>query len=264
MKQLTERDINMKSESILKVSTLAGSILLKSGAEIVRVEETITHMCESYDVEDANAFVTPSGIFVSFSKDNKTYSKVIRIKGSSLDLEKINQVNQLSRECKNHGKDIDDALQILKAIEKQQSYPKHIKIIASGFIAMFFTYFFGGNFIDGLCAFPIGALVQLLSGWFDKNAINSIVKITCLSSILTLITLILVYFHISLNRDSMIIGNLMLLVPGVAITNAIRDSISGDLLSGITKGIEACLIAIALALGAGVTISLWMSCIGGI
>lgn len=121
---------------------------------------------------------------------------------------------------------------------------------------MFFTYFFGGRFTDGICAFPIGALIHLIGEWFNKNAINSIVKNTCLSCILTFITLVFVYFNIVLQKDSIIIGNLMLLVPGVAITNAIRDSISGDLLSGITRGIEACLIAIALALGAGVTISL--------
>lgn len=254
----------MKAESILKVSTLAGAILLKSGAEIIRVEETITHICNSYDVEDANAFATPSGIFVSFSKDHKTYSKVIRVKESNLDLEKINQVNQLSRACTTKVIEVDEAYQILKNIEAQKIYPDYMKVIASGFIAMFFTYFFSGNFIDGLCAFPIGAIVQILSFWFDKNKINSIVKITCLSSILTFLTLLLVYIHLAKNSDSIIIGNLMLLVPGVAITNAIRDSISKDLLSGITKAIEACLIAIALALGAGVTISLWMNLIGGI
>lgn len=51
----------------------------------------------------------------------------------------------------------------------------------------------------------------------------------------------------------------MLLVPGLAITNAVRDSIGGDLLAGIIRAIEACLIAIAIALGAGVTMSIWLS-----
>ena len=58
--------------------------------------------------------------------------------------------------------------------------------------------------------------------------------------------------------DALIIGSLMLLVPGLAITNAIRDSLSGDLISGMTRGVEAVLIAIAVALGPGLVMSLWM------
>ena len=57
--------------------------------------------------------------------------------------------------------------------------------------------------------------------------------------------------------------HMMLLVPGLAITNAVRDSIGGDLLAGIIRAIEACLIAVAIALGAGVTMSIWLTLMGG-
>lgn len=254
----------MDYEAVLNVASSAGKILLQNGAEIYRVEETITRICECYEVEDANAFVTPSGIFISFFKDNKTYSKVIRTREISLNLAKINQVNDLSRNLHNKHISLAQANQKLKDIQSHIGYSPSLKIIASGFIAMFFTYFFAGTFVDGICAFFIGAIVQFVAAKFDQKQINSMVKITILSSLLTILTLLLVRLHFATLKDSIILGNLMLLVPGVAITNAIRDSISGDLISGITRGIEACFIAIALALGAGVSISLWMSYIGGI
>ena len=253
----------MEYENILKTAGLAGKILLQSGAEIYRVEETITRICEAYHVEEANAFVTPSGFFISFSKDNKTFSKVYRTKDSIVNMEKINQVNNLSRRLKEEALAIEEVALCLKSIEQQHGYSLIIKVVASGFIGGFFTLFFGGHLIDAIFAFPIGMLVQYCSQIFERNQINSIVKILCLSSVLTLATMIMVSFDLASSKDEMIIGNLMLLVPGLTITNAIRDSISGDLLSGITKGIEACIIAIALALGAGVTLSIWANLIGG-
>ena len=46
----------------------------------------------------------------------------------------------------------------------------------------------------------------------------------------------------------------MTLVPGVAITNSMRDVIAGDLMAGMVRGLEALLVALALALGTGVAL----------
>ena len=100
------------------------------------------------------------------------------------------------------------------------------------------------------------ALHQLKRGWQPLN-------IATTSVLLTLSALILEKLQLIHNIDSAIIGSLMLLVPGLAITNAVRDSIGGDLLAGIIRAVEACLIAIAIALGAGVTMSIWIALLGG-
>ena len=102
----------------------------------------------------------------------------------------------------------------------------------------------------------IVALHQLKRGWQPLN-------IATTSVLLTLSALILEKLQLIHNIDSAIIGSLMLLVPGLAITNAVRDSIGGDLLAGIIRAVEACLIAIAIALGAGVTMSIWIALLGG-
>lgn len=263
MDAVVERSDQMEPDVLLKASTLAGRILLESGAETIRVEETVTRICDAFLVDDANAFATPTGLFVSFDWKDKTYAKVLRIKGSGINLEKINLVNDISRKCTVQNINEQEAYAQLKTLPAYKGYSPRIKLIASGFVAMFFTYLFEGSFTDGLCAFFVGLSVQLGSSFMDKKNINSIVKIMLLSAMLTFITLGFTYIGLVQNRDTVIIGSLMLLVPGVAITNAVRDSIAGDLLSGITRGIEACLIAIALALGAGMVLSLWMLYIGG-
>ena len=254
----------MRPDIVLKAGTLAGKILLESGAETVRVEETVTRICESFLAHDAQAFATPTGLFVSFDYDDNSYTKVLRIKGSRINLERINQVNQISRQCAFNEMDEKQAFDELKKVMQIQEYPAIMKVLSGGFAAMFFTYLFEGTLTDGFCALVIGTFVQYIGGIFDSKNINSIVKITTLSAILTFLILVLTYIGLIYYRDKTIIGTLMLLVPGVAITNAVRDWISGDLLSGATRAIEAVLIAVALALGAGIILSMWMMYVGGV
>lgn len=254
----------MNPEKILNVSTLAGRLLLESGAEIYRVEETISRLCECYQADEVSSFVTPSGIFVSFLIDGRTYSKVVRVKSSSLNLERIHEVNAISRNsCKDH-LDVTEVESYLKVIASQPTYSVGMKLLASGGIAASFAIFFQGSLREGFCAFVIGISVRLLLNFLEKRRINSFVMIMLASSFIALLALVFEQLGLHQGRDAVILGCMMLLVPGLSITNAIRDSISGDLLSGMTRGVEACLIAIALALGAGVTISFWVKLLGGI
>ena len=64
------------------------------------------------------------------------------------------------------------------------------------------------------------------------------------------------------NLDKIIIGVLMNLVPGVALTNFMRDIIAGDLIAGLTKLVEALLTATGIALGTGVALSLGRALMG--
>lgn len=253
----------MKPEQLLKISALAGKILLENGAEIQRTEDTICRICEAYGVEEASAFVIPTGMFLSFSSEGKTYSRIMRIRGSSLNLERINRVNDISRRCVRQPMPCEEIMAELMQVREVRNYRPMTVTLAGGFIAMCFTPFFGGSLSDALAAFPIGMATQFLVQKCEQLQINFIVRIISTSVILTSAALFLHQLGIIRNTDSVIIGSLMLLVPGLAITNAVRDSIGGDLLAGIIRAIEACLIAVAIALGAGVTMSIWLSVSGG-
>lgn len=253
----------MKPEQLLKISALAGKILLENGAEIQRTEDTICRICEAYGMEEASAFVIPTGMFLSFSAKGKTYSRIMRIRGSSLNLERINRVNDISRRCVRQPMPCEEIMAELMQIREVRNYRPKTVTLAGGFIAMCFTPFFGGSLSDALAAFPIGMATQFLVQKCEQLQINFIVRIISTSVILTSAALFLHQLGIIRNTDSVIIGSLMLLVPGLAITNAVRDSIGGDLLAGIIRAIEACLIAVAIALGAGVTMSIWLSVSGG-
>ncbi len=253
--------MNRDYDRLLQTATHAGKLLLESGAEIVRVEDTICRICEAYDAQEASSIVMPTAIFVTLVAEGRSVSKVVRIKSRGLDISRIDQINSLSRQSRQLT--LDEFEQRLNAIEQKPPYPPLANILAGVLAASGFTLFFGGKAQDALCACLIGALIQRVSAALEKKKFPSFFSISLCSAMTAALAIAMNETGLAVNRDALIIGSLMLLVPGLAITNAVRDSLAGDLISGMSRAMEAMMIAIAVALGPGLVMSLWMM-IGGL
>lgn len=242
----------MTLNKILKISAYAGKMILENGGETYRSEDIVTRICETHSAT-ADCFATLSGIIVAVTKDDKTLSTVVRIKKRTVNLEKIHQINDLARDTKDYN--CDEFMKKLKTIDSTPRYSILFNLIAHSVTAASFTILFGGTFKDFWGTLPIGASVYLLSYSFSKYELNGIFVNTLGGALSTF----LAYYFFSLgfieNIDKSIIGSLMLLVPGIALTNGIRDIIAGDYMTGMARGTEALLVATSLAIGAGVAIS---------
>jgi uncharacterized membrane protein YjjP (DUF1212 family) len=255
----------MDINSVIHLAADAGKIILESGGETYRVEETIIRICNAYGLQYADSFVTPTGIIISASdSDGKTISLVKRIKVRTVDLEKISRVNDLSRNIKLQNLSVDFVLDELAKISNTPRYNLKITLFFSAIAASFFTLLFGGNVYDFIVSFFIGVIIKSISIVLNNIGINEFFINALGGSIAALLALISVNFQLAFNLDKIIIGSIMLLVPGLAITNAIRDTIAGDLVAGISRALEAFLIAVAIAVGSGVTVKLWFNYFGGI
>lgn len=253
----------MNINKILKVSTFAGKILLESGAETYRVEETICRICSSFGIESPDSFVTPTGIMVSVSHDDHITSLVKRVKSRNVDLNKIDKVNALSRQLSYSPIYIDDFYKLLKEIDKGNEYPKALIIIFAAIAAGTFSILFDGDIKDFIAACIVGSCIKIFASTLQRFSINEFF-INCIGGAIAAFLSITIYsLGLGNHVDKTIIGAIMLLVPGLAITNAIRDTIAGDYLSGLTKASEAFLIAIAIAIGTGSILSLWIHTLGG-
>ena len=254
----------MDVNRLLHLATYAGVLMLQSGAEIYRVEETICRICQSYAIDEVNSFVTPTGIMVSISYNKETYSLVKRVHVRGVNLHRIEQVNDLSRRISAFHPSFDLIKTELDDISKTPRYSLPVTLISSGFAAGFFSIIFGGTFRDLIAAFFIGAFIKYLCDLFGKMSINDFfVNCICAGTSAAFSILFLNLGFIT-NIDETIIGAIMILVPGLAITNAIRDTIAGDYLAGITKASEAFMVAVAIAVGTGGVISFWLKVLGGI
>lgn len=251
----------MDLNKLLNISTLVGKIMLESGAETYRVEETIVRIGLSFGVDDAESFVTPTGIITSLTKDSKTVTLVRRITSRGVDLNKIDLINNLSRQVQAQSMTVDELNTELINISQSDRYSAALTLFSSCAAAGCFALMFGGNIKDFFAAFIIGACIKIVSAVCQKLDINSFFINSLGGGLCAILAIILMKLNICANLDKTIIGSIMLLVPGLTITNAIRDTIAGDLLSGITKAAEAFLVAISIAVGTGAILSLFLNTI---
>lgn len=254
----------MDLNKLLQVSTFAGKIMLESGAETYRVEETICKICNSFGVEQVDSFVIPTGIMVSVSHEDQVSSLVKRVTSRGVDLNKIDKINDLARKTQNLPLNIDDFYKELVEISRGERYSSLYTFIWSAISAGSFAVLFGGNGKDFIAATLIGLIIKVVVTICQKFSINEFFINTLCGAICAILTIICLKVNLGSNLDKIIIGSIMLLVPGLTITNAIRDTIAGDLLSGMTKALEAFLVAVSIAVGTGGILSIFINTFGGI
>ncbi len=240
--------------------------MMRSGAEISRVEETIVRLCKACGVDNAEVFAMPTGIFVTLDNDasgDSVATYIRRIHSSETDLHKISMVNQFSREFTTTDLSIEAGMQRLDEIERATRYHFAVRLAGAAVVAACFAVMFGGDSVDFGCAFFTGMISYTFSRLLEKYEINFFIRGLCCCALAAFIALVIAHSLPGAHYQPIISGTLMLFVPGVAITNSIRDFLSGDMLAGLTRMVEATLSAVALAAGAGIVLKLW-AMFGGI
>jgi len=247
----------MDLNKLITVSTLAGKILLESGAETYRVEETISRICIAYGAHTVDSFVIPTGIMVTVTHYDEVATLVKRITSRGVDLNKIDAVNDLSRRIQTESIELCDFNKELTKVSNAPRYSHLITLICSAIAAGCFSIMFGGDLKDFFATSLIGTIIKIVTIIFQKLNINEFFVNSFCGGLCAILATTFLRLNLCSNLDKTIIGSIMLLVPGLIITNAIRDTIAGDFLSGITKASEAFLIAVSIAVGTGAILSIF-------
>lgn len=249
----------MKDNEILDFVSNVGRLLLENGAETYRVEDTIERILKSLDIEDSEAFAANTGLFVCV----KNHTKVKRIKKRSMNLERISEINDLSRKIVEKEINLIDAKEKLKIIENSKLYPFMVATISVGITCFFFSLLFKGTIYDAISAFIVGFLLNIFTTLISKKAISNFLQICFGGVFIAVVSLINLNIGIGKDVNNVIISAVMPLVPGMCFTNAIRDIFEGDYISGGSRMFEALVIAISIAIGVGVVLLGWINVFGG-
>ena len=241
------------TRQVLDIAIFAGQIMLENGAETYRVEETIEIICKSRGLTDIHSFTIPTGIFLSCTFEGHDFSYVRRMRANIIDLQIISMVNTFSRDFVNKDIPYDVAMERLKEIKNAPHFPPFLQYFAGGIAGGFFSVIYGGNGIEAILSFITSFMVVLTVHQISKKTRAFFLKNLGGGMINTLLAILLTdicqRFGLRPDINIIIIGAVMPLVPGVAITNALRDTISGDFVSGVSKLSEAFGVATAIALG---------------
>ncbi len=252
----------MDVDKILSLICTAGEIMLKNGAEIYRVEDTTSRLCASYGFFNINSFAMPSIIFLNVSYGNKNYSAMRRVTSRQLNLQKVIEINNLSRGILDKPLSIKELEIKINNIENNNNIKNYKSVFFSALAACGFTLLFKGSFVDAFISFFIGFILKIFQIIFTSK-INYFMGNIFSGALVSLIAIISFLIIPGINYNVVIIGSVVLLLPGIAITNSIRDTLTGDFSSGLSRAVEAIVIGVSIAVGTGFILTLFKNILGG-
>ena len=227
-----------------------GYELAMAGAETYRIEESASRILSTYGLR-AEVFAIPNNLTVSIeTPQGKPMTRMRRIGPHGNDLDTVDQLSALSRAICNRKPDVLQARDWLKYVcANKRSYSFGLYIVGNFLGAAGYGIFFGGTWLDAFWAGFCGILVGIVNRMLDRIKTNQFFQTIAASFLMALAAYTVATMGLTHNPDSVIIGTLMILVPGLLFTNAMRDIIYGDTNSGVNRIVQVFLIAAALALG---------------
>ncbi|WP_372510635.1 threonine/serine exporter family protein [Staphylococcus saprophyticus] len=234
------------------VIMLAGRILLESGAEGSRVEDTMTHIAITLGHKESNSFVTNT--VINFMLHDESYPRMYRIRTRDTNLHRISRTNGISRRLALGDISLEDAFQELQKIYQEQSIKNHYlfyKFIAAAVISVSFLYLQGGHLTDVLTALLAGSFGYIVVEILQQKLHAQFIPEFMGALVIGLVTIIGHNLIPGGSISTIIIAAVMPIVPGVLITNAIQDLFGGHMLMFTTKSLEA--LVTAFGIGAGVS-----------
>ena len=246
-----------KPDTMLRLGLLYGELMLKSGAEVYRVEDSLRRLLIKVCAEEVEAIVTPTGIYLSLRVDGTLHTAVRRVIRGSYDLNLVCELNDLSRSLDATADADSTFATVISLANNPPPYSTRLQGLAVTIAGGGFTFLFGGTLLDVLAG-AIGALsVWLTCLYLARINANRFVIDFCGGAIAAL-SAGLLSLVLPVNMDPAVIGAIMTLVPGVLLTNAVRDALTGDLLSGAARMVEALFVSVAIAGGVGAALSIWL------
>ena len=259
-----EKNVIPDHVGVMQVASLMGEILLSNGAEIYRVMDTLHRVIKACGFENHSVYVLSNGVFITINEgEPDACTSIKHVPIGSVNLEKLARVNQISRNLCNGYITREMAYAGLKEIQRKVNYTDMGQALAYAFGSAGFEVILGGTLFDSIPAFFIGLglyfVLKFLSNYghvsrFPAN-IGGALYVTIFAAAFAA-------SELNLSFNNIVIGGIMPLVPGYAITTSIRDLFNGDYLSGIIHMLDAFLTAVCIAIGVGVGIMI-INYIGG-
>jgi uncharacterized membrane protein YjjP (DUF1212 family) len=244
-----------ETKEILILAVEIGDQMLRSGAEIYRVEDSIIHILNSFGLDNFDVYVLSNGIFASANENRDDSCSVIRhVPLSSTHLGKVIALNQLTRDICDHRCTIAEAQERLSTCRHLPAYAPLMQIFACGLGCGAFTILFGGSAADAAAAFCIGMVEQLFITLCQQKKVPRFLTTLYTSLLVSLLSVMTAATGLPLQHDKIVIGSIMPIVPGIAFTTSIRDIYNGDYLSGTIHLLDALLTALCIAVGISVPI----------
>lgn len=240
----------MKYDNLLQAIIDIGEEMVVAGAEVNRVEESIERMSRSYGFDRINVFVIVSNLQVTAqAPDGRIITHIRYIVRNDVNFDRLDYLNDLSRYVCANCPDPDQIQEKIAEVMNRKQFPWWFELMGSIFAASGFAVFFGGDAMDAVGAAVMALVIFLMAKIISSDENNRIVYHFVISFVAGIAALVMVHLGLGHSADKIMIGGIMLLIPGIAMTNAVRDMLIGDTASGLLRLCNALLEAAAIACG---------------
>ncbi len=252
--------MKQKNKELVEVAALAGIILLEAHAESFRVEDTVRRMLQTSGLSRIEVVSNTTSLYITLDDekdDVEPYTVIRRVDKRGNHLNKIYRVNNISRMLTSQQITVSKARELLEFVNESE-YSVISKDLGTIFMVVGFAILLGGNVYDVMISFVAGAIVALSRIVQHALALNSFISASFATFMTALVVNLVCYYTPSeTSSNIIIISALMPLFPGMAFTNALRDTLKGDYVSGLARIADALVIALSIALGVALGLSLF-------
>ncbi len=237
------------ADYILTKALDIGESILRCGGEPHRIEDTITRICMAYGAHCTDVFALPSLIVAGVKlPDGSVSSQVRRVYRTANNMYRLDILNNLSRDVCSGKVSLEDVDKIIDNTMNSRPFNRYIVLLGGVLAAGGFAVFFGGTLMDALGASIAGLIVSALN--LHKLKFGNQMLYTVAVSFIGALTGLIVYsLGLGDNLDMIMIGTIMLVIPGLSFGNAVRDLLFGDTVSGLIQFVQAIMVAVMVAFG---------------
>lgn len=241
----------MGDNRALDLAVDIGKCMIRYGAEINRVEETIIRICTAFGFEKVEVFSLISLITVTgrTSDGGQSYTTSRRVYVYSADFNRLDELNSLSRDLCSGKIGVEDARERYREIKTERKKFHPTVLIGYILAAASFAIFFGGGWRDSVCSAVIAVPIYFMNTFVTQRRINRLFFTVINSFIAGSLANLAAYFSLTESADYIMIGDIMLLIPGLMLINSFRELFCGDIVSGATRLLDSLITAIAIACG---------------
>lgn len=242
---------------ILKRILDIGEQMVVFGAEVSRVEDSIERMCRAYDFKHTDIFIITTSMIVSVeTREGQIITQTRRIRNLANDFDKLDYLNDLSRKIVKEKPTDEEIEKLFDQVLARKDQPKWLQFLAAALMTGGFTMFFGGSWQDCIVSALAGLAIMFVNIYYKKPDSKEVLYFTAVSFMAGIIALIMAICGAGENIDTIMIGTIMLLIPGAAMTNAIKDMVLGDTISGLLRLVQSLMIAASIAIGFAIALLL--------
>jgi uncharacterized membrane protein YjjP (DUF1212 family) len=244
----------MEVKKVIDIALTAGEILLSNGAENYRIEETVSKICEAYNY-NGECIAMSNGLLLLIEDSNsEKITSMKKIRDKHVDLYKIELINSFSRKLQKKTLSYEEAKKILNGIEEAPNFSMKVRTMAACMTGFIYTLFFNGTILDGITSIAICFITYILFEKISELGFFQFLEFFLAGVLIGGLSLLSHFLFTVINYHNVITGAIIILLPGVVLTNGIKDILYGDFSAGIAKFSEAMIVIIAVGVGIGTSL----------